>query len=184
MSDFVAPTRRDCGEFVIRSYSMDDVDALYASVSTTMDHLMEFIPWATENYLPSDTRTSLENLTHRYSTQIDFTLGIWQGDQIVGGTGFHLRGAEVNRGNAEIGMWIHKRVAGKGLGTRVLAEMLDWGFTEWPWQRIEWRCDPRNIASARVAEKCGMELEGTLRSNSPHSDGSRRDTMVFALLRL
>jgi ribosomal-protein-alanine N-acetyltransferase len=80
-------------------------------------------------------------------------------------------------------MWVRASEAGRGLGTQLLEAMLRWGFTAWPWLRLSWRCDPRNVASVRVAEKAGLRLEGTLRSHELGVDGSRRDTACYAALR-
>ena len=73
--------------------------------------------------------------------------------------------------------------AGQGLGTRVLQAMLQWGFEDWGWQRLSWHCDTRNHASASVARKNGLTLEGTLRSDALDVEGKRRDTYMFAMLR-
>ncbi len=80
-------------------------------------------------------------------------------------------------------MWVAAAHAGRGLGTRALAALIEWGFTDWPWQRLVWCCDTRNLASARVAEKCGLAREATFRSDALAVDGSRRDTHLFAILR-
>jgi RimJ/RimL family protein N-acetyltransferase len=104
------------------------------------------------------------------------------GYELVGGSGFHLRHGTIELGNAEIGMWISAARAGGGMGTRALAALLAWGFTAWPWQRLVWRCDTRNLASARVAEKNGLTREGTFRSDALAVDGRRRDTHVYAIL--
>jgi RimJ/RimL family protein N-acetyltransferase len=80
-------------------------------------------------------------------------------------------------------MWITAAEAGKGLGTLALKAMLRWSFTDWPWERIIWRCDVRNLASASVAYKGGMQLEATFRQDIPISDGTRRDTYQFCILR-
>ena len=119
----------------------------------------------------------------RYLLNEDFILGIWAGDQLAGGTGFHLRGASLALQNAEIGMWIRGSYAGQGLGTRVLRTMLKWGFEEWGWQRLSWHCDTRNLASASVARKNGLLLEATLHSDALDVQGGRRDTYIFAILR-
>ena len=119
----------------------------------------------------------------RYLLNEDFTLGIWVGDQLAGGTGFHLRGGPIAWRSAEIGMWIRGSYAGQGLGTRALGAMLKWGFEEWGWQRLSWHCDTRNHASASVARKNGLTLEATLRSDALDVEGQRRDTYVFAILR-
>jgi hypothetical protein len=58
-----------------------------------------------------------------------------------------------------------------------------WGFEEWPWVRLSWRCSSSNLASQRVAEKAGLQREGILRSHALDPDGSRRDTVCYAVLR-
>jgi RimJ/RimL family protein N-acetyltransferase len=84
-------------------------------------------------------------------------------------------------------MWIRGSHAGQGLGTGVLRAMLQWGFEGWGWQRLSWHCDTRNHASASVARKNGMVLEGTRRSDAldaegKDAEGKRRDTYIFSML--
>ena len=61
--------------------------------------------------------------------------------------------------------------------------MLEWGFGEWGWERLIWKCDTRNIGSARVAEKNGLKRESTLQSDALDVDGHRRDTHLYAILK-
>jgi RimJ/RimL family protein N-acetyltransferase len=121
----------------------------------------------------------------RYLTSEDFTLGVFSpdGQQLLGGTGFHLSQGPLRHRLAEIGMWIAGDAAGQGLGTAVLQAMLAWGFTEWPWERLLWRCRASNVASARVAEKAGLTLEGTARGYERLEDGSREDMLHYAILK-
>jgi [ribosomal protein S5]-alanine N-acetyltransferase len=53
---------------------------------------------------------------------------------------------------------------GKGIATEAARAMLKFGFKILGLNRIQGVCDPRNVASARVLEKCGMLYEGLLRS--------------------
>jgi RimJ/RimL family protein N-acetyltransferase len=78
-------------------------------------------------------------------------------------------------------MFIRAGEAGRGLGTRVLASMLRWGFSEWPWLRLSWRCDDRNHASMRVAEKGGLLFEGLARGQNADVGDGRRDTACYAI---
>ena len=54
--------------------------------------------------------------------------------------------------------------------------------TEWGFERLVWKCDPENVASSRVAEKCGLTYEGTLRQDLRLDDGTRKDSRVYAIL--
>jgi RimJ/RimL family protein N-acetyltransferase len=121
----------------------------------------------------------------RWLLATDFALGIWQLDEsrLLGGCGYHLREGPLHLGNAEIGMWIRAEAAGRGLGTAALRALLRWGFSEWPWVRLSWRCSAANEASQRVATKAGLQREGVLRSHAVDPDGSRRDTVCYVALR-
>jgi hypothetical protein len=47
--------------------------------------------------------------------------------------------------------------------------------------RLELTCAPDNVASRRVAERCGFTCEGVLRAHVPFR-GRRRDTAMYSLL--
>lgn len=143
-------------------------------------------PWATDSQTEDEAEGLARAFRGKYLLNTDFVIGAWTPDEgrLLGGTGFHLRPHELSAGIAEIGMWVRADAAGQGVGTSMLRAMLEWGFTEWPWERLSWHCDSRNIASRRVAEKAGMRLEGTFRGDISDTDPTqRRDTLVFGLTR-
>lgn len=142
------------------------------------------MPWAKSHQSVEESETRVRRFRAKYLLSDDFVIGIFSvdGRQLLGGTGFHLREGPVSSGCAEIGMFIRQSEAGRGLGTRALRALLQWGFTEWPWLRLAWRCDQRHIASARVAEKAGLRLEGVLRGQRAEVGEGRRDTACYALL--
>lgn len=167
--------------FVLRPYRPGDGKALNEATRASYDHLKPWMPWASDTQTPGEAEEIIWKLAGNYLLGNDFTIGIFEGETLLGGTGFHLRvGPEVWK-CAEIGMWIRADRASTGLGTKVLAAMLEWGFGEWGWERLVWRCDTTNLASARVAEKCGMIREGTMISELVGTDGTRRDSHWYAL---
>lgn len=184
-SPFFAPTSFSSGGVTIRAYQPGDGPALREATVSSYDHLRPWMPWATttDGYSPEAAEANCRRFYANYLLNEDFTLGIWVGGELAGGSGFHLRYGPIGSGNAEIGMWIRASYAGTGLGTRALGMLLEWGFTEWRWERLIWRCDTRNIASARVAQKNGLTLEGTHRADMLDVHGQRRDTHMFAILR-
>jgi len=184
-TDFVPPERLVRPEFTVRCYFPGDGAAMSEAVCASYDHLSPWMPWATPDQSVELSERLARQFRGRWLLNTDFVLGVWDPAEtrLVGGTGFHLRHGGIEVGTAEIGMWIRGDVAHRGLGTAVLAALIEWGFTEWPWQKLVWRCDADNLASVRCAEKAGMKLEGRLRSHELAVDGSRRDTLVFGAVR-
>lgn len=180
---FIPPTHFDGDGFVLRIYRAGDGSALAEAVNASYEHLKPWMPWATMEQTPDEGEATCRRLAANFLSGNDFTLGIWQDDTLLGGTGFHMRCGPMSWKAAEIGMWIRADQAGSGLGSRVLAAMLAWGFGEWGWERLVWKCDTTNYASARVAEKNGLLLEATHRSDAVGVDGTRRDTHLYAILR-
>lgn len=162
-----------------------DGERLSEAVNSSFDHLKTFMPWATPNQSVEVSERLVRDFSGRWLCGTDFVIGIWSADEkrLLGGCGYHLREGPIELANAEIGMWIRGERAHKGLGTEVLKTLLRWGFSDWPWLRLSWRCSGANRASQRVAEKAGMLREGILRSHAVDPDGARRDTWCFAALR-
>ena len=167
----------------LRVYSADDAAALSEAVNESYEHLKPWMPWASPDQSILQSEKICRRLMAAYYDNSDYTLGIWDGDTLVGGTGFHLRCGPIEWKCAEIGMWICSSYAGKGWGTRSLEQMLEWGFTVWGWERLIWKCDTRNEGSIRVAEKCKLTREATFRSDALDVEGKRRDTHQFAILK-
>lgn len=180
---FVAPTAYVSGDMTIRAYRPGDGPALHLALASSYKHLRPWMPWARAEQSPEEVEAICRRFAGRYLLNEDFVLSAWIGGEVVGGTGYHLRQGDLDLGNAEVGMWISAAHSGRGLGTRLLAAMLAWGFTTWPWERLVWYCDARNLASERVAQKNGLVHEGTLRANAFDVAGQRRDTHIYALLR-
>ncbi len=182
---FFAPDQYVTAEFTIRSYVPGDGPLLAEAVNASYEHLKRFMIWAK----PHTEDIEAENLARRfrgeYLLSTNFTLGIFtpDGKRQLGGSGFHLRKDELSNRAAEIGMWIRADAAHNGLGPRVLRAILTWGFSEWPWERLTWRCNEQNVASRRTAEKAGMQLEGRFRAAIRLPDGTRETTLAFAALK-
>ncbi|MDQ4075526.1 MAG: GNAT family N-acetyltransferase [Chloroflexota bacterium] len=155
------------------------------AVNSSYEHLATFMPWARPYQSEEESEKLVCTFRARYLLAEDFTFGIFSRDgrQLLGGSGFHLRQGSLKHRAAEIGMWIRASQAGKGLGTAALRALLDWGFTQWPWERLVWRASARNLASQRVAEKVGLVREGVQRGYHRLEDGSRDDLVNYSILR-
>lgn len=89
----------------------------------------------------------------------------------------------ISRGSArfaQIGYWIDRRLAGRGLVPLGVALATDFCFTSLRLHRMEVAIRPENGNSLRVAQKLGFRYEG-LRPRYLHINGEWRDHEVFAL---
>lgn len=186
MTPFFAPERFETSDFTLRSYFPGDGIKMSEAVNSSYEHLNVFMAWAKEHQPVEESEALVRKFRASYLTNEDFVIGIFSPDDshLLGGCGYHLREGPLDSGNAEIGMWIRAGEAGKGLGTAVLKALIQWGFTEWHWNRLAWKCDVENVASQRTAEKAGLTLEGTLRKYLPnHHGGAKRNALYYAILK-
>lgn len=81
----------------------------------------------------------------------------------------------------ELGYVVAREARGRGIARRALRLLTRWALAELGLRRVELRIDPENLASIRVAERCGYVREGVLRSLHFKED-LRSDTAVYSLL--
>jgi RimJ/RimL family protein N-acetyltransferase len=103
------------------------------------------------------------------------------GGAVLGAVG--LSAVSWSRRSATIGYWLAREARGHGSTSRAVRLLASWAFSSLGLERIELTTDPDNVASQRVAERCGFTREGRLRSHMVilHS-GERRDSLVYGLL--
>jgi RimJ/RimL family protein N-acetyltransferase len=180
---FLAPEEHRQGDLLLRGWRPGDGEELNRATVSSYEHLREFMEWARPDTTVEDSEGYVRQSWARWLLGEEWSLGVWRAERLVAGSGFMLRGQPLAQGTVEIGMWVRADEAGRGLGTRVLRAMVDWADADWPIHKLAWQCDSRNRASARVAEKCGFQLEGRLREHVPAVDGQgRRTTLLFGLV--
>jgi RimJ/RimL family protein N-acetyltransferase len=81
---------------------------------------------------------------------------------------------------AELGYVVAPAARSRGVATEALRRLTDWALAE-GMVRLELRISTENVASKRVALRCGYEHEGTLRS-SYLKPGRREDTEIWSRL--
>jgi RimJ/RimL family protein N-acetyltransferase len=84
--------------------------------------------------------------------------------------------------SASLGYCLTEGAWGHGYATEAAHALLEWAFDTLDLNRVQAEADTRNVASARVLEKLGFVLEGTLREDCV-VNGDVSDSWVFGLLR-
>jgi len=83
----------------------------------------------------------------------------------------------------EIGYWINPHHEGRGYVTETVQALTDYAFDALHAERVEIRLDPTNSRSQAVPQRLNFVYEGTLRRNILSTDGTHRDTEIYAMIR-
>lgn len=162
---------------VLRPYDWTMIDELIEAANDERIPLYMGEEFATP-YTRQSAETWLEMATDsspplQYSIYVDGTF--------AGGVGAFLFKAE-NLGVAEIGWWLNPTYWGKGITSAAVTSFVDEMFEHRGLERLWAPVMEPNIASARVAEKAGMMLEGVAPSHYVKS-GVRMDALNFGITR-
>jgi RimJ/RimL family protein N-acetyltransferase len=83
-------------------------------------------------------------------------------------------------GTIEIGAIVFSPALQKSrVATEAIHLLMDWAVSA-GYRRVEWKCDSRNIASRRAAQRLGFSYEGVFRQHMVVK-GRNRDTAWFAI---
>lgn len=85
--------------------------------------------------------------------------------------------------SCEVGYCLSHDFWNRGLTGEALKAVLGFLFGQVGMERIMAKCDVQNPASGAVMEKCGMQYEGRLRKHYLRHDGTRSDSLIYAILR-
>ena len=177
----VTAYRVETERLVIRCWDPRDAPLLDAAISSSLNHLKPWMPWAHKEPKSMEERIELlRAFREKFDLGDDFIYGILSGNEseVVGGTGLHTRqGKHI----LEIGHWIRADLVRKGFATESTAALVRIAFEIAGVPRVEIRCDPKNEPSATIPRKLGFVKEGILRGNGEFL-GEPRDTEVWSLI--
>jgi ribosomal-protein-alanine N-acetyltransferase len=90
---------------------------------------------------------------------------------------------EIDRSGAEaeLGYIVAREARGMGVASSILRLLTRWAFTELEAKRLYLIIDVQNHASLRVAERCGYQREGVMRSIHVKGD-QRADAVLWSRL--
>lgn len=84
----------------------------------------------------------------------------------------------------EVGFLVAPKAQGRGLGSEIVSEITERALALPGVHRLQAECHPGNVASLRVLEACGYEVEGRLRRCRlfPNLDDEAQDLLLLSRL--
>lgn len=165
------------GDFQIRPYVSSDVAALvkHGNNREVWKNLRDRFPH------PYSRAHAIDWLRYVRGQDPPHDFAIATRVELIGGIGLQMQ-EDVHRRSAEIGYWLAQPYWGRGIATRAVEAMTDYGFAAYPIIRIYANVFEGNDASARVLQRVGYQCEGRLRK-SVYKDGKMLDQFVYAMIR-
>jgi RimJ/RimL family protein N-acetyltransferase len=126
----------------------------------------------------------IERYIKMRSQQLIYAFAIYdtQRESYAGSTSF-MNISQIDE-RLEIGStWIGKTFQRSGLNRNCKFLLMQYVFETLEFERLELRTDERNIQSQTAIKAIGGQYEGTLRSHLLMSDGFRRNTFCYSILK-
>jgi RimJ/RimL family protein N-acetyltransferase len=178
----LVPEAFETERLLIRAPHPGDGREMNKAILETYDELHAWMPWAQEKPTVRQSETIARQGWRAFQERSDLPYRIFLkgSGTLVGASGLHRFDWSVPC--LEIGYWSRKSYQGHGYITETVRGLTAVAFDVLQAERVEIRCDARNIPSRRVAERAGYILEGELRHNSRAPDGSLRNTLLFGMI--
>ena len=154
-----SPPSLDGSKLTLRPLDHSDIDAWYGYLE--IPHVVQHTSWNLKSI--EDLRPLIDWYNSDDPTSaIRFAIVDNETQVLVGTIGFHTI-SPVNR-SAEIAYDLSPSHWGRGIATQCCRCVVKWGLGEHGYLRIQAAVLDSNAASVRVLQKCGFELEGSLRN--------------------
>ena len=147
----------------LRPFAEADAAEILELVRGNYEHLRPFIQWATEDYSLETARNFIERSEKASAEKTGQTFGIFENEKIIGAVSFVAFNWTSRR--TELGYWIDKSCAGRGIITKSCKVLVDHAFEKLEMNRIEIRCAAENVKSRAVPERLDFKLDGILRQS-------------------
>jgi RimJ/RimL family protein N-acetyltransferase len=136
--------------------------------------IVHWLPHLPQPYGFADARAFIAQTTEGRASGREMTLAIAGEDDALLG----MVGVRLTDDPPTVGYWLAPEARGHGLATAATRALSEWTFATLAPPRLVLHAEPANLASRRVAEKCGfVRVPGSIKG------GDGRDLWVFELLR-
>lgn len=165
----------------LRPFRPDDARAFHEAATESVAQLEPWMPWCHPGYTLAEAASWVSLQSKAFADQHEFEfVMVDRADRILGACG--LNQIDQRNRRANVGYWVRTSVSGRGMATRAVARLLQWGAANTDLQRFEIVVAIDNTASIRVAEKVGAAREGVLRHRLLLHDRFH-DAVIFSVVR-
>lgn len=151
----------------------------FAMIDKNRGFLREWLDWVDKTESLEDIENFINRSLEGYGDYDGLRLGIWYEGKACGQVGFNYWDFRSRKG--EIGYWLAPTHTGKGIMTKAVAALVDYGFKVIGLHRIEIMAAEGNLKSQAIPKRLGFTFEGVMRSGEIVNDKFLDDT-IYSML--
>ncbi|MFD0713407.1 GNAT family N-acetyltransferase [Paenibacillus sp. GCM10027626] len=177
------PESFESDRLLIRAPLPGDGAAVNEAMKESAEELRCWMPWAQTMPTIEQSELNIRRSQLQFMERSDLRLLLFHKNDahFIGSSGLHRIDWQARK--FEIGYWVRTSCSRQGFITEAVEAISQFAIDQLQANRIEIRCDARNVRSALVAERLQFTLEGTLRRDHCDPEGLLQDTLVFAKVR-
>ncbi|SCA63901.1 hypothetical protein SCG7109_BM_00050 [Chlamydiales bacterium SCGC AG-110-M15] len=164
----------------LRLLHKNDAEALFCLVEENRQYLSQFLGWLPLNTSEEDTRVFISQQTDKMGRGEAFVAAIRYKEKLVGILAFQELDA-LNR-TGTIAYWLDEGHQGKGVMTKSVKALMDYGIYARELHRIDIYCAVENVKSQGIPLRLGYEKEGTLREAIWHRADEYFDAYAYGYI--
>jgi len=157
-------------------------NTIFEAIDENRQHLLPWFSWVSTSNNVEDTLKYLFDIEKKFKVGEKIDYGIYLNNKYIGNIG--IFDFDKKNKSAEIGYWLSKKYTRNGYMTEAVAVLEKEYFVNTNLNRIQIKCDERNIPSTGVAKKSGYFFEGKFREDK-YSEYFKdfRNTLIFSKLK-
>lgn len=167
----------------LRPYQAGDGKALWEAIDESRQKGQPWRPYEHSPVSPNEDEIEayVRHEREKWLQQEYLSLSLWEKTtgQYLGGVG--LYGIRWEVPSFQIGYWLRASAEGKGYMTEATRLLCDYTFQTLGAQRVEIRCDKRNVRSAGIPRRLGFVHDTAPENPSRNRQGELVDDLVFCM---
>jgi RimJ/RimL family protein N-acetyltransferase len=179
LEDF--PHSFETERLLIRLPLPGDGEVVHEAIMKSIDQLKPWMPWVNPEPTKEQTEANIRKAHAAFLERTDLRFHLFEKTTktFIGSSGLHRM--DWNARRFEAGYWCHSNFTAKGYMTESVRGITVFAFQILQANRIEIKCDERNIRSRHVAERLGFQLEGILRNYQLAIDDELENLCIYAM---
>ena len=168
----------------LRTYRPADSGMFLRMLLDNAEHLRDFLPdFLADVHDEAEISRWIARQQAEWDARELFIFGIWEKHSGAYLGECYLANPDWEVPRIELGYFLVKSAAGQGYASEAARAVIQFAFEHLKVLRLDLQCKADNLASSRLAQRCGFQLEGRFRHYQRKKDGSLVDVLWHGLLR-